>query len=627
MPLGCITMSVRVTLNRLEDYPLNVPCREACPVHTDAGNYVGSIAGGNYEEAYRLARRPNPLASVCARVCAAPCEDKCRRGTIDAPVTIRALKRFVCEKHEASLPPECHPPKSEDVIASPHDKIAIIGGGPAGIGCADTLLDWGYKVTLFEATEMIGGALWQFIPEYRLPRSVLGAEVCALLEKGLDLRLETPLNAKVTLSSLRDQGYKAFFLACGAARGLDMAIEGRDADGIFRAVDYLLNVNRGYRIDLGEKVVVIGGGSVAVDVARTALRPVNQEGDQIFPSTEEGLVGLDAARSALRGGAKSVTVASLETLEALPAARSQQGKEELAEAIREGAQLKTGVGPKRILVEDGKVIGVEFLEVDRLFDEEGRFSPTFKPGTESILEADAVILAIGQSPDLSFLKEEDGIEVTPRGTIRVDPVTMATSAPGVFAGGDVAFGPRNIIEAVANGKRAAYSIHQYLRGVSMGECRSIVVEELNPEIFRRAPHYDLITRELPPLEPSERRVGPTEVERAYDEHTALKQSLRCLDCYIHTIYDSQLCILCARCTNICPTRCITFVSADLLASEDEATQTFLAEYSAGEATALVKDEDSCIRCGLCAYVCPTNAMTLERFQIEEHIFCNEEGTL
>jgi ferredoxin len=447
------------------------------------------------------------------------------------------------------------------------------------------------------------------------------------LEKGLDLRLETPLNDKVTLSSLREQGYKAFFLACGATRGLDLAIEGRDADGIFRAVDYLLNVNRGYRLELGKKVVAIGGGSVAVDVARTALRPVHQEGSQIFPSTEEGLAGLDAARSALRGGAESVIVASLESLDELPASRSQQGKEELAQALREGVKLEAGVGPKRILVENGKVVGVEFLEVDRLFDEEGRFHPTFKPGTESILEADAVILAIGQSPELSFLKKEDSIELTSRGTIKVDPITMATTAPGVFAGGDVAFGPRIIIDAVANGKRAAYSIDQFLRGVSLRECMNVVVEELNPETFRRDAHYDLINRKTAPLEPSDRRIGPTEVEKVYDEYTARNQALRCLDCYIHTIYDPELCILCGRCTSICPTRCITFVSADLLESENDTTRTFLATQLTQEKTALIKDEDLCIRCGLCAHLCPTNAMTLERFQVEEQILCNQEGTL
>ena len=627
VPASFIIMNIRVKLNTVEDYPLKVPCREACPVHTDAGNYVRAIAGGVYEQAYRLARIPNPLASVCARVCAAPCEDKCRRGAIDAPVTIRALKRFVCEKHEASLPGQCHPVRPEDVVASFDDKVAIIGGGPAGMGCAETLLGWGYRVTLFEATEMVGGALWQFIPEYRLPRSVLDVEVCALLEMGLDLQLETPLNNKVTLHSLREQGYKAFFLACGATRGLDLAIEGRDADGIFRAVDYLLNVNRGYQVDLGKKVVAIGGGNVAVDVARTALRPVFRESDGVFPSTEEGLAGLDAARSALRGGAESVTMVSLETLEELPASRSQQGKEELAEAVREGVKLEGGIGPKRILVENGKVVGVEFLQVDRLFDEEGRFHPSFKPGTETTLEADTVILAIGQSPELSFLKEDDGIEITSRGTIKVDPVTMATTAAGVFAGGDVAFGPRIIIDAVANGKRAAYSIDQFLRGISLRECRHIVVEELNPEVFRRNPNYDRIKRETAPVEPSDRRIGPTEVEKVYDEYSARNQALRCLDCYIHTIYDPDLCILCGRCTSICPTRCITFVSADLLESENELTRTFLAKQFTSEKTALVKDDDLCIRCGLCAYVCPTNAMTLERFQVAEQILCNQEDTL
>ena len=209
-------VKVDVRLSHIEEYPLKVPCREACPVNTDAGNYVRAIVAGNDEEGYRLARKPNPLASVCARVCAAPCEDRCRRGAIDAPVTIRALKRFLCERHEDGLPDECHPATPAETVASSYDKIAVIGGGPAGMACADTLLGWGYPVTLFEATEMLGGALWQYIPAYRLPRKVLDIETCALLEKGLDLRLESSISDKVTLSSLREEGYKAFFLACGA---------------------------------------------------------------------------------------------------------------------------------------------------------------------------------------------------------------------------------------------------------------------------------------------------------------------------------------------------------------------------------------------------------------------------
>ena len=349
------------------------------------------------------------------------------------------------------------------------------------------------------------------------------------------------------------------------------------------------------------------------------------ESEGLFPSTEEGLAGLDAARSALRGGAESVTMVSLESLMDLPASRTHQGREEVDEAIKEGISLKTSVGPKRVLVKDGKVVGVEFLEVDRLFDDEGKFAPTFKPGTESFMEADSVILAIGQTPELSFLRGDDRIGLTPRGTVKVDPDTMETTAPGVFAGGDAAFGPRIIIDAVANGKRAAYSIDRYVRGVSLRECLEVTVEELNPESFRRDPHYDRIARQSPPLEPSERRIGPTEVEKVYDEETARDQALRCLDCYVHTIYDPQLCVLCGRCTSICPTRCITFVDGDLISSGHAPTRSFLEHQAPGEKTALIKDDDACIRCGLCAQVCPTNAMTLERFQSEEQTLCVKEG--
>ncbi len=344
-------------------------------------------------------------------------------------------------------------------------KVAVVGSGPAGLGCAQDLRLMGYEVTIFEALPDSGGMLRYGIPDYRLPRAVIDREVGAIEGLGAVLETDHPITAEFGLSQLKDEGFEAVFLSVGAMRGRDLNIEGADKDGVIKAVDYLLNLNRGYRVDLGKSVVVIGGGSVALDAARTAVREFYQPMEEI-EMTAEAVVGqpaMDAARGALRGGASEVHVISLESLDELPAAQTVQGRDALHEAVEEGIQLHPGWGPQ--VIRGGKQVeAVDFVGVHRVFDDDGRFNPEYDPDRKLTLEVDSVILAIGQQPDFSFLSQEDGIELTPAGTIRIDPKTLATTAAGVFAGGDAAFGPRIAIEAVANGKLAARSIHDYLSG-------------------------------------------------------------------------------------------------------------------------------------------------------------------
>ncbi|MGZ5382093.1 MAG: FAD-dependent oxidoreductase, partial [Thermoanaerobaculia bacterium] len=462
-------MTVRVQLPDLEHWKEQVKCQAGCPVKTDAGRYVQLIAEGRDEEAFLVARAPNPFASVCGRVCAAPCEDACRRGSIDAPISIRALKRFVTEQYGVE---SRHPDTQDRLLREPiregnryaghlpihpaggsakgngagvpGPKVAVIGAGPAGLSAAHDLALLGYAVTVFEAAGEPGGMMRFGIPEYRLPRTLIKAEIDRILSFGVALRLGTPLTPSFGLTPLRAEGYEAVFLSVGVSKGRDLQVPGVELDGVVKAIDYLLNVNLGFRMDLGRRVVVVGGGFVAFDAARTALR-VGREADVDALEEKAGEAdarlkeALDSARAALRGGAAEVTLVSLENFEEMPVLRTTQGHEEFEEAKKEGVLFHPRRGPHRFLG-SGRLTAVELKKVISVFDESGRFAPAYDESDLVTLEADACVLAIGQKPDLSFLKPADGIALTPAGTIATDKTTLATSAPGIFAGGDVAFG-------------------------------------------------------------------------------------------------------------------------------------------------------------------------------------------
>ena len=618
-----------------------IPCQAACPVHTDAGRYVQLIAEGKYRESYLVARSPNPFASVCGRICAAPCETLCRRGQIDAPVSIRALKRFVTEKYGV----ESMEPDTQDELRNHHgdtgnkqrwhlpvlqesrakvargQKVAVIGAGPAGISAAHDLALMGYRVTVFEASERAGGMMYHGIPEFRLARAVIEKEIQKTVDLGVEIKLNAPLNEKFGLQRLKAEGFEAVFLSVGVQKGRDMNVEGSHLDGVIKAIDYLLNINNGYRVNLGKKVLVIGGGFVAFDAARMALRAALNEADETEDETGHDVkTALDAARAAIRAGAVDVYMASLESFEEMPVMRTTQGREEFEESRREGVKFLTQRGAKRFIGCNGKVKAVEFMGVKRTYDENGRFNPVYDPEFSETFEADSIILAIGQQADLTFLKPEDRVELTPQGTIKVNPETLATSAPGLFAGGDVAFGPRNLIEAVANGKRAALSIDDYLRGCKTDLVVNLRIEQLPTRSYRRPEDYEKCERKAPPTTSLDRRTGISEVETSFTEEEAKRQAERCLYCHIQTIYDAEKCVLCNRCVDICPEYCLKLAPLEELDLAPEVKEQIVAEAGLslnGPLSAMLKDDQKCIRCGLCAIRCPTDAMTMEVFYYEE----------
>ncbi|MFI5335537.1 MAG: FAD-dependent oxidoreductase [Opitutales bacterium] len=619
-----------------------VLCREGCPVGTDSGGYVQAIAEGRFEDAYVIARTPNPFASICGRVCAAPCEAKCRRGALDAAVSIRALKRYVCEKYGPEsadfdlqrVYPEASRKASGRIGGS--RKVAIIGAGPAGLSCAHDLALLGFAPTVFEAQQLCGGMLVLGVPEYRLPRDVIQAEIDAIASLGVEIRKNQRLGRDFLLADLKKQGFEAVFLGIGAHKSRELSIEGVQFDGVLRAIDFLLNVNLGYRVTLGRKVVVIGGGNVAFDVARSVLRQaervagmnetelrsaLQQAASALEQLTarepevsDEVRLGLDVAREAIRKGVPEVHMYCLESLDEIPAAR-----EEIEEAEKEGIHLHTRYGPKRIYGANGQMQGVQLVRCSRVFDENRRFNPQFIEGSEESIDCDTVVLAIGQTADLGWIQPGDNLKVSPRGTLQTDPQTLATSRPDVFAGGDVAFGPRIIITAVAEGKRAARNIATFLTGQTPAESRRARITRYPSAHFPLRSGYETLVRQAPPMLALERRIGIAEVERTYPAGPAQLQADRCLKCHLGPVFNGDDCILCGGCADVCPESCLRLVDLASLRGTPHLQSAVLARYgrppAAGEQGAIIKDETRCIRCGLCAARCPTGAVTMERLDL------------
>ena len=634
----------RVTIPDLTFYQQTVVCQFGCPVRTDARGYVTAIAQGDYERAYLIARENNPFASTCGWVCGAPCEAACRRGKIDTPIAIRALKRFVNDRYgvylgehgEPRFPPawpgyigatdgfdlgNTDMPTSRTALkvvgaAKTGKRVAVVGAGPAGLTCAHDLALLGHDVTIYEASPVAGGMLHLGVPEYRLPREVIELEIQSILALGPTLKLNQAIGRDFSLADLR-RDYDAVFIGIGTYSSRKLNIEGEQMDGVLRAVDFLINVNLGgYNLDLGKRILVIGGGNVAMDVARTAARlgqPTQSGGDLE--------VALDVARAARRLGAtqevRCLVVEARSEMLANPI--------EVAEAAEEGITIQNHLAPKRILGANGRATGVETLDVSRAFDERGRFNPQLVAGSEKVWECDSVIISIGQSGELTWVKPEDGVQVSPRGSLVVNAETLVTTAPDVFAGGDIAFGPRLIINAVADGQRAARGMHTYLQHVQPRVTRKGFFTTLSKRNYPDVGplrNYLRWPRREPSSLPLERRIGVAKVELGFSADTAREQGGRCLICTLNPIFDGESCILCNGCVDVCPTNCLKLVRvADMTGNESIAAivdhQTAAGIPAA--ATAMLLDPTACIRCGLCAARCPTEAVQMESFHFTEEV--------
>jgi NADH-quinone oxidoreductase subunit F len=403
-------------------------CQHACPAGIDVPNYVAAIAEGDYAKSVEITRERNPFPAVCGRICIHPCEYKCRRGELDQPVAIRALKRLASDWYFKNIGPQRDP-----FAVTRKEKVAIVGAGPAGLTCAYFLAKMGYQTTVFEAGPVAGGMLGIAVPEFRLPRHVIEEEIQYIENCGVEIRYNSPIDAKHTFNDLLREGYSAVFIAAGAQASKRIGIPGEDEDleGLYYGLEFLSEVRGGKEVPLSGKTVIIGGGNVAVDVARTALR----------------------------SGARDAHIFCLEPRDEMPA-----WEQDVEEALDEGIVINTEASPSKITQKDGRVTGIEFTHCVCVFDDEGCFNPTCDLDDTRFVDADNVIISIGQAADMSFLDADSQLERELWGTLVVDTNTLATNVPGVFAGGDFTTGPTFVIRAIASGRRAAIAINKFLTG-------------------------------------------------------------------------------------------------------------------------------------------------------------------
>jgi NADPH-dependent glutamate synthase beta subunit-like oxidoreductase/NAD-dependent dihydropyrimidine dehydrogenase PreA subunit len=485
------------------------PCRDACPTGQRAQGYIALIREGRYDEALRVIKEDNPFPAICGRICNHRCEDACNRGLLDEPVAIASLKRFVTDQvySEPRQP-------VEPVPRTRPEQIAIVGAGPAGLTAAQDLVKLGYGVTVFEALPVAGGMLRVGVPEYRLPAELIQREVDDILDLGVELKLNTRIDS---LQELIDEGSDAIFLAVGAHEGKKMNIPGADLGGTMISIPFLRDVRLGREVELGRKVSVVGGGDVAIDAARTALRV----------------------------GAEAVTIVYRRSETEMPCRA-----EELESAREEGIRFELLTNPVRILgEEEGIVTGIECVKMELGEpDESGRRRPVPIPGTEHVIPTDNVIFSIGQAAGLSFIPEDSQVGTTSWGTIVADQQTLACDRPGVFAGGDAVAGTAFVIEAVADGHRAAASIHRYLSGEELPPLKpELPVVKMAPEEAEARMHELEFSRQgrlgMLALPAAERRLSFDEVELGYTEEMAQAEAARCLQCGI--------CSECLACVYTC----------------------------------------------------------------------------
>lgn len=546
----------------------NIRCQHRCPAHMDVPGYIRLISQGKYAESYKLMRETNPFPAVCGYVCPHPCESKCKRGDFDRPVAIDALKRFVTDhifKNKIKIPPPKVPKRAE--------KIAVIGAGPAGLTAANDLAGMGYAVTVFEKESQVGGMMMWAIPSYRLPREQIMFDVSQIVARGVDIKTNCAIGSPgKSIQDLFQEGYKAVFIAVGAQRGKRLEIPGEDGtQGVMDCLEFLKNVNEGDVRSPGEKVAVIGGGNSAIDAVRTAKR-LCQDAFIVYRRTRE-------------------------EMPALPW--------EIEEAEHEGVQFHFLSAPVRVVTENGKVKALECIKM-RLGkpDSSGRRRPEPVPDSAFTIETDCIITAISQEADLAFLGDNYGLGVTKWGTIAVDD-NLLTNKQGVFAGGDVTLGPSTIIECIAQGHTAANSIDKYIRGEEIKKpAEKVWVTLLENEFDEREGNYDAVPRQQMGLLPVEKRESTFDlVELGLTESQAKIEALRCLKCDLSINVETNECILCGRCSLVCPVGALKQVD---VSNEGKDYRPFVSKDGI-----VIKYTDVCIRCGNCKD-CPVNVITLKR---------------
>ena len=501
--------------NRINCYPTGTaPCKTACPAHIAVQGYLKKAAEGKYREALELIKRENPFPAVCGRICNRRCEDACTRGTIDRPIAIDEVKKFISEQDlnaQNRFVPEI-------VVASNRgrwkEKIAVIGGGPSGLSCAYYLATMGYYPTVFEKNPEPGGMLRYGIPSYKLDKKVIDAEIDVMREIGVEIRTGVEVGRDITLEQLREQGYKAFYVAIGCQGGRLPGVPGQDAEGVTTAIDFLHEANCGQK-SLSGKVVVVGGGNVAIDAARVALR----------------------------SGAQSVTMLSLETEDIMPASPAER-----AEAREDGVVLNPGWGPKEVLTADGKVTGIIFKKCTSVFDAEHRFAPTYDEEQLLTLDADMVIFAIGQAIQNGALFEGSKVEFGRGNSPVADKLTLQTAQEDIFVGGDCLTGPKFAIDAIATGKEAAESLHRFVQHghMTIGRNRRDFIELNKDDISVES--YDNSSRQEP--EPVKGGDAFSEYHGTLTEEQVRKETARCLSCGA-SVVDENRCIGCGLCTTKC----------------------------------------------------------------------------
>jgi len=553
----------------------NISCQSACPVNTPASSYIERIQEGDYDGALGLNHMANLFPHILGRVCTHPCESACRRGKIDEPVSICSLKRAA-----ADFADKKSPLRSSIAKKSTGKKVAIIGAGPSGLAAGNDLAIVGHDVTIFEALPMAGGMLSVGIPPYRLPWNKIDDAVNWVKELGIKLKLNSPVNSSEEFDKLVEE-YDAVYIAAGAHKSVALDIPGEeDLKGVLHGITYMKDINLGNQKKVPSRVAVVGGGFTAID----------------------------CARSSLRLGAREVFIIYRRTLKEMPA-----GELEVSMAEEEAIKILYLTSPIKILGDVGSnVKAIECIK-NKLGepDASGRRRPEPITGSEFTLPVDMVIAAIGQAPDASFMTEKSGIEFTKWGTVIVDPESFTTSKEGVFAGGDFITGPRNAIEVIGDGRKAARAIDKYLSG---GKERRFEYTLMEKDPVRKVSGYEAIPRqEQDSVEMGERWEIEKEVELGFSKENAAKEADRCLLCHYNIFIDADKCVLCGGCIDICPQDCIMMVSRDKIEAEGVRNGAVPDDWDA----VMAIDEEQCIRCGLCVKRCPVDAIKMQRFSYAE----------